>query len=150
MPCCCPPATQASPSDALAAIAALQAHGALRVAQLEDGSTWCLVTPPTLAALQAQHAQHGAATAAQHCHARLVDGYCRAAAAAAGGSQAAGSAAAAIKDVPDDGYFMQNVGHHLVGCGRLGALRALLGEPAWLEAKLHAYGTAAVVADFRR
>ena len=44
----------------------------------------------------------------------------------------------------------QNVGHHLVGAGRLGELKALLALPGWLERKLHSYGTASVVADFRR
>ncbi len=139
----------------LSAISTLQSLGLLRVAQLEDQSTWCLVAPATLASLQAQHAQH----AQQAWHAQLVDAYCRpqaaaaataAVPAAAGSGGAEGQQAVAVKDVPDDGYFMQNVGHHLAGCGRLGALRSLLGEPSWLEAKLHAYGTAAVVADFRR
>lgn len=55
-----------------------------------------------------------------------------------------------VRDIPDDGYIIQNISHHLIGCGRLGALRSLLGEPSWLESKLHAYGTAPVVADFRR
>ncbi len=55
-----------------------------------------------------------------------------------------------VRDIPDDGYIVQNMAHHLLGCNRLGCLRGLLGEPAWLESKLHAYGTAAVVADFRR
>jgi hypothetical protein len=45
---------------------------------------------------------------------------------------------------------MQNLSHHLLGCGRVDALRSLLGEPSWLEAKLLAYGTAPVVADFRK
>jgi hypothetical protein len=44
----------------------------------------------------------------------------------------------------------QNAGHHLVGAGRLDELKALLASPGWLERKLHSYGTAAVVADFRR
>jgi hypothetical protein len=40
--------------------------------------------------------------------------------------------------------------HHLVGGERLTELHDLLAEPAWLEAKLHAYGVAPVVQDFRR
>ena len=44
----------------------------------------------------------------------------------------------------------QNAGHHLVGAGRLDELKALLASSGWLERKLHSYGTAAVVADFRR
>lgn len=47
-------------------------------------------------------------------------------------------------------FVAQNAGHHLVGAGRLGELKALLASPGWLERKLHSYGTASVVADFRR
>lgn len=45
---------------------------------------------------------------------------------------------------------LQNVGHHLVGAGRLEELKQLLASPGWLERKLHSYGTASAVADFRR
>ena len=45
---------------------------------------------------------------------------------------------------------LQNVGHHLVGAGRLDDLKQLLASPGWLERKLHSYGTASAVADFRR
>ena len=45
---------------------------------------------------------------------------------------------------------VQNVGHHLVGAGRLQDLKQLLASPGWLERKLHSYGTASAVADFRR
>ena len=55
-----------------------------------------------------------------------------------------------LADVKDDGYFMQNVGHHLVAAKRLGHLKKLLTNPAWLESKLHSYGVASVVADYRR
>ena len=45
----------------------------------------------------------------------------------------------------------QNVGHHLVGAGQLdGAEGSCWPAPAWLERKLHSYGTASAVADFRR
>ena len=57
---------------------------------------------------------------------------------------------AGIAAVPDDGYIMQNAGHHLVAAGRINALKSLLASPGWLERKLHSYGTAAVVSDFRR
>ena len=46
--------------------------------------------------------------------------------------------------------ILQNVGHHLVGAGRLEDLKQLLASPGWLERKLHSYGTASAVADFRR
>lgn len=52
--------------------------------------------------------------------------------------------------VPDDGYFIQNVGYHLLGAGRLDQLRGLLLDPGWLVEKLGAAGVAGVVADFRR
>ena len=52
--------------------------------------------------------------------------------------------------LPDDGYILQAIGHHLSFAGRLQQLKALLMSPDWLEQKLHAYGRVAVVADFRR
>lgn len=54
-----------------------------------------------------------------------------------------------LADVPDDGYIMQNVGHHLLNIRALRKLGALLMRPAWLECKLHSYGVASVVSDFR-
>lgn len=44
----------------------------------------------------------------------------------------------------------QNLAHHLLCAERLTDLRQLLTEPTWIEAKLHAYGVAAIVQDFRR
>ena len=52
--------------------------------------------------------------------------------------------------LPDDGYILQAIGHHLSFAGRLPQLKPLLMSPEWLESKLHAYGRVAVVADFRR
>lgn len=52
--------------------------------------------------------------------------------------------------VLDDGYWMQNVGHHLVRGNMIADLKSLLMNPGWLEQKLHAYGVNSVVADFRR
>ncbi|GFH29967.1 predicted protein [Haematococcus lacustris] len=62
-------------------------------------------------------------------HAALLDGYTC-------------NGALKLKDVADDGYFMQAVAHHLVHANRLELLHGLLCEPLWLEAKLHAYGIA--------
>jgi hypothetical protein len=45
---------------------------------------------------------------------------------------------------------MLAVAHHLVGAGRLPQLQALLTSPSWLEVKLHLYGVAPVVDDFRK
>ena len=55
-----------------------------------------------------------------------------------------------LAEVLDDGYFMQNVGHHLVTARRFRDLKTLLTNAAWLESKLHSYGVASVVADYRR
>lgn len=50
----------------------------------------------------------------------------------------------------NDGYILLSIAHHLLGAGRLQELRELLVNPAWLEVKLHCYGVAALVEDFRR
>lgn len=55
----------------------------------------------------------------------------------------------AIAALPASAPLAQALSHHLVGCGQLEGLQRLLMDPGWLEAKLHAYGTGAVVADFR-
>lgn len=55
-----------------------------------------------------------------------------------------------LATVQDDGYFMQNVGHHLVAAKHMRELKKLLTNAAWLESKLHSYGVASVVADYRR
>ena len=55
-----------------------------------------------------------------------------------------------LAEVLDDGYFMQNVGHHLATAKRFRDLKTLLTNAAWLESKLHSYGVASVVADYRR
>lgn len=57
---------------------------------------------------------------------------------------------AVLSQLGDHVMGMQNVGHHLVGAGRLEELKQLLASPGWLERKLHSYGTASAVADFRR
>jgi len=44
----------------------------------------------------------------------------------------------------------QNFAHHLIGARRLTDMLQLLSDPTWLESKLHAYGIASVVQDFRR
>ena len=45
---------------------------------------------------------------------------------------------------------VQAVGHHVIAAGRCADLESLLCNPSWLEHKLHAYGVACIVADFRR
>lgn len=78
------------------------------------------------------------APAAAALHAELLDRY------------VGGCSDADLAEVPDDGYWLQAVGHHAVAAGRLTALERLLCNPVWLEHKLHAYGVASIVADFRR
>ena len=71
-------------------------------------------------------------------HTRLLDRY---------------KAAAGVTDVsavPDDGYWLQAVGHHLKAAGHSEELQRLLCDPVWLEHKLHAYGVSSIVADYRR
>ena len=46
--------------------------------------------------------------------------------------------------------MLQAVGHHAMAAGQRSDLEALLCNPSWLEHKLHAYGVACIVADFRR
>eukprot|EP00884_Botryococcus_braunii_P009373 jgi/Botrbrau1/18437/Bobra.0072s0025.1 len=122
--------------DAEATASMFDEKGIMRVASLYDGSAWGLVSPQVLQALQAACA----ATAVSH-HQRLLAAYA---------SQGHGMPAMQWADIPDDGYIMQNLGHHLVCAERLTDVRSLLANPAWLEVKLLSYGTGAVVADFRR
>jgi hypothetical protein len=68
----------------------------------------------------------------------------------AAAAAAAPSLAARLREAPDDGYLLANLGHHLAGAGRAAVLRQLLLDPAWLRRKLLAAGLTAVVADFRR
>ncbi|KAG2434515.1 hypothetical protein HYH02_012182 [Chlamydomonas schloesseri] len=110
----------------------LAAIGVLRLANLDDGSPWALADP--------QHVAHAAAMwpeAVAAAHVALLDSYSR-------------SGMLTLEAVPDDGYILQALSHHLLGAGRLAHLRALLMSPRWLEAKLYSYGAGATVQDFRR
>ena len=71
-----------------------------------------------------------------HVHKRLLEAY-------------RGSQTTEVADIADDGYIMQNAGHHLVHSQDLAQLKSLLLRSAWLESKLISYGVASVVADFR-
>ncbi|KAG2499245.1 hypothetical protein HYH03_002824 [Edaphochlamys debaryana] len=156
---------EASKDRALQIARALAAAGILRLAALEDGSHWALVDPP--------HMAHAAAVAPNDvlaAHQRLLAAYqaqlAEQQAAAAGGQAQGGRQGGSysspssgvfggappltLSAVRDDGYIVQALSHHLVGTGRATELRELLSDPAWLEAKLHAYGAGAVVRDFRR
>ncbi|KAI8464029.1 MAG: hypothetical protein J3K34DRAFT_380636, partial [Monoraphidium minutum] len=111
-------------------------QGVVKLATLKDGSVWVMASPEHLAHVCAAHAD-----ALPELHAGVL-------AAFEGGG--GGGARVHPLDFQNDGYIMLAVAHHLVGAGRLDDLRALLTSPAWLEAKLHLYGVAPVVDDFRK
>lgn len=117
-------------SDAEATATMLQARGLMRVACLADGSAWALVQPSVLDRLQAS------CPAAPTVHAELLVNYSK--------------GYDGLWSVPDDGYILQAVGYHCIGGLQTAALEQLLQRPAWLHEKLHAYGVASVVLDFRR
>lgn len=119
-----------------ATLTTLAAKGAVNMARLPDGRVWCL---PQAAQLQLLQAACQASLPAYH--GRLVDAYAA--------QLAPGETLAALPD-DDGGYVGLNLGHHLVGAGRLPDLRALLLDPGWLSRKLLAGGTATVVGEFRR
>lgn len=50
---------------------------------------------------------------------------------------------------PNDGYFYQNLAHHLNAAGRQEELEDLLLSPAWMEAKLHHTNTNALTLDYQ-
>ena len=49
---------------------------------------------------------------------------------------------------PIDGYFFENLGHHLRGAGRKNELRNLLIDSDWITAKMKAAGLASLIADY--
>lgn len=110
----------------------LRTCGVLRMAVLEDGSTWCLMSPDHMEIVLLLSAEQQ-----PQYHNELVSSYC-------------GNGAIQLRSVEDDGYVLQNIVHHLICTDRLSDLAELLTEPSWIEAKLHAYGVAAIVQDFRR
>ena len=146
-------------------LASPEAGAVMKVARLADGSAWALTSPHVHAALV--QARLGGPAGE---HRELLSAYCRrsGSSGSAGESQKtpfsvsassllptsspteASAAASLLALAPDDGYLMHNVGHHLAAAGALPALAALLGDAAWLDAKLRSYGAAAVTADFRR
>ncbi|KAG1672914.1 hypothetical protein FOA52_012359 [Chlamydomonas sp. UWO 241] len=112
----------------------LGSFNVLRTAELGDGTTWCL--------MRADHMEVALLLSAEQqpvYHNELLASYCT-----------GPKGQLPLRSVKDDGYIMQNVAHHLVVTDRLDELAELLMEPAWIEAKLHAYGISAIVQDFRR
>ena len=120
-------------------VEAFREHEVLRVAVLDDGTTWCLITSEQLETVQLVYAD-----ALPQYHGELMDSYCRQRGGGVGGG------GGGLQSVPDDGYIFQHMSHHLIHGNRVAVMRQLLTEPVWIEAKLHAYGAASVVQDFRR
>jgi hypothetical protein len=114
-------------------VEAMREHEVLRVAVIDDGTTWCLISAEQLETVQLIYAD-----ALPQYHAELMDSYCH--------QMGSGG----LQTVPDDGYIFQHMSHHLIHGNRVNVMRQLLTEPIWIEAKLHAYGAASVVQDFRR
>jgi len=110
----------------------LEAAQVLRTAVLEDGSTWCLMSPNHMEIVLLLSAEQQ-----PQYHNELLLSYCK-------------DGSAPLRAIEDDGYILQNVAHHLICSNRLDDLAELLTDPVWVEAKLHAYGVAAIVQDFRR
>lgn len=151
------------PEDVMKTLEILAGHGILNMARLPTGDVWALPHDQQLQLLQAACKE----TMAKY-HARLVDAYIaqgvqkqqRTISSVPIGGPSAASAAAPLLSVkqqlavlaalPDDGYFLANIGHHLVGANKLDTAREMLFDPIWLERKLKACTAAAVVADFRR
>ncbi|KAK9868703.1 hypothetical protein WJX84_004909 [Apatococcus fuscideae] len=109
---------------------ALEVLSCIRLASLQDGSTWALLTASQSQELLA------CGLPTEDMHDRLMQDYLQ-------GHEDPLS-------VPDDGYFMLHVGHHMIGAQRLSQLRDLLCSSAWLQTKMAHYGAPTVVADFRR
>lgn len=132
----------------------LAEKGVLSMAQLPNGQIWALPQGERLELLQ-----NATREVASMYHARLIDAYARDALEKQADVQEhtlidriqdAEVQARALALVPDDGYSLANLAHHLMGAERLATARAMLLDPEWLERKLRACGAAAVVADFRR
>lgn len=121
-------------SDTKAKLSILAANGVVKMAKLPSGDLWALP--------QAQHLQLlqiSCKDGAQEHHARLLDGY-----------RQRNGLGSTLADLIDDGYIVANLGHHLMGAGRVTELRELLFDLGWLERKIGICGPASVVADFRR
>lgn len=110
----------------------LRGREVLRCVTLDDGSIWALVAAEHIEVILMLHADSQPAY-----HMELLDSY-------------SNKGSVALRSIEDDGYILQNLAHHLLCAGRSQDLKELLTEPTWIEAKLHAYGVAAIVQDFRR
>ncbi|KAI3425286.1 hypothetical protein D9Q98_009053 [Chlorella vulgaris] len=168
---------QAEPADVKAALTAFAAKGVLNVAQLPDCKVWCLPQAQQLELLQAackdaapayhrllldaysssvlprisEEAEQSACsspTNAQQQQQQQQQQYHGQPQQERG--MQPGMLPQRLQDIPDDGYILINLGHHLTAAGRHRQLRELLLDPDWLRRKLVAAGITAVVADFRR
>mmetsp|Transcript_31108 Transcript_31108/g.92637 ORF Transcript_31108/g.92637 Transcript_31108/m.92637 type:complete len:845 (-) Transcript_31108:23-2557(-) len=119
-------------SEAEARLEELRARDVVHTAQLPDGSVWATLPQADGERLLLISDQELISQ-----HRDLIDSY---------SAECKGQ----LHSVPDDGYVWKHLVYHLINAERVGEIGALLTHPAWLEAKLHAYGMADVVADFRR
>jgi WD40 repeat protein len=153
-----------TPKEVMKTLEIFAEHGTLNMARLPTGDVWALPHDRQLQLLQTACK----ATMPKY-HARLVDAYIaqgahkqqqRVITSDSIDSLSAASTDAPVLTVkqqlavltvlPDDGYFLANIGHHLVGANKLDTAREMLFDLIWLERKLKACTAAAVVADFRR
>ncbi|KAG1654342.1 hypothetical protein FOA52_009003 [Chlamydomonas sp. UWO 241] len=119
--------------EAVAAVEELKTRELLQAVTLDDGTVWA--TLPMSAEDMVVLADDDAVT---RFHSSLVDSYLET------------SEGGQLHAIPNDGYIWLNLVYHLICGDRAGEVAGLITEPAWLEAKLHAYGVAEVVSDFRR
>ncbi len=150
-----------TPQEVMKTLEVLAGHGIINIARLPAGDVWALPQDEQLQLLQT-----ACKDTVQKYHACLVDAYIAQGIktkqqenltstapptpSADDGSNSVKQHCAVLTTLPDDGYFLANIGHHLVGAGKLNISREMLFDPMWLERKLKACTAAAVVADFRR
>jgi len=120
-----------SERDAIGMLQQLEQAGYLFTARPTDADIWVLVD-----ATVQEHLQILSHDLLPLLHAWLVEMYI-----------GKGSCAS---EISDDGYYMHNVAYHLSEAGMTDELKQLLSDPFWLEEKLHSYGVASTVVDFRR
>jgi WD40 repeat protein len=146
-----------SPQDLMKTLEILAGHGIINIARLPTGHVWALPHDEQLQLLQT-----ACKDTMPKYHGRLVDAYIAQGVAQKQKQQQETSSSslpdvdvikqhvAVLSALPDDGYFLANIGHHLIGAGRFDTAREMLFDLMWLERKLKACTAAAVVADFRR
>lgn len=121
-----------SVDDALTTAGIFAGRGVMNMAQLPNGQIWGLPQAQQLQLVQAACKER-----AEKFNTVLLNGYTR-------------NGDVPLSQVADDGYYVANVMHHLIGAKRNEQAKGLLMDPAWLERKLKTAGAGGVVADVRR